>query len=395
MVTSPLGYGIFDSDQHYYEPRDSFTRHIEPAFHDVAIHPVIDEHGREIMASGDRRSIHDVKIFDEVARPGSLRELLKKFKSGEGDNDSYQYQPMQPEYQDRDLRLRLMDEQGVEATFMFNNNAILAQDLCASPDALFANLRSFNRWQEEEWGYAYENRIFCPAMLSMNDLDLAVDLLDTVIANGAKAIALVPGPAAGRSPADPHFDPFWAHVEEAGLIVGYHICEAGYTARRSPEFGLDPRPTFYTQSAFQWMFMYGDAPIQETLAILIYDNLFGRFPGIKVVTAEYGIEWAPLFCRKLDKNRGMGRNGPWIGGALPDRPSEIFKRHVRMHPFWEDDIVSVVEALGPDVIIGGSDFPHSEGLADPVQLAEHLIGLDAATRKAIMRDNGMALVGLA
>jgi predicted TIM-barrel fold metal-dependent hydrolase len=108
-----------------------------------------------------------------------------------------------------------------------------------------------------------------------------------------------------------------------------------------------------------------------------------------------GIEWAPLFCRKLDKNRGMGRNGPWIGGPLPDRPSEIFKRHVRMHPFWEDDIVSVVEELGPDVIIGGSDFPHSEGLADPLQLAEHLAGLDAATQKAIMRDNGMALVGLA
>ena len=94
-----VSYGLCDADQHYYEPRDSFTRHIEPAFRDVAIHPVIDEQGREIMASGDRRSIHDVKIFDEVARPGSLRELLKKFKTGEGDNDSYQYQPMQPAYQ--------------------------------------------------------------------------------------------------------------------------------------------------------------------------------------------------------------------------------------------------------------------------------------------------------
>jgi predicted TIM-barrel fold metal-dependent hydrolase len=278
---------------------------------------------------------------------------------------------------------------------MFNNNAILAQALRPDPRALFANLRSFNRWQEEEWGYAYQNRIFCPAMLSMEDLDLAVELLDDVIAKGAKAIALVPGPASGRSPADPYFDPFWARVNEAQLLVGYHICEAGYTARRSPEWGLDPRPTFYTQSAFQWMFMYGDAPIQETLGMLIFDNLFGRFPNIKVVTAEYGIEWAPLFCRKLDKYRGMGRNGPWIGGPLPMRPSEVFRQHIRMHPFWEDDILTVVEELGPDVIIGGSDFPHSEGLAEPVRLAEHLTGLDAATKRAIMRDNGMALVGLA
>jgi predicted TIM-barrel fold metal-dependent hydrolase len=300
---------------------------------------------------------------------------------------------MQPEYQDRDLRLQSMDEQGVEATFMFNNNAILAQSLLPEVDVLFATLRSFNRWQEEEWGYAYQGRIFCPAMLSLEDLDLAVELLDEVIRNGARAIALVPGPAAGRSPSDPFFDPFWSRVDEAGLLVGYHICEAGYTARRSPEWGLDPHPTFYTQSAFQWMFMYGDQPIQETLAQLIFDNFFGRFPNIKVVTAEYGIEWAPLFCRKLDKYRGMGRNGPWVGGQLAERPSEIFKQHVRMHPFWEDDIVTVVEALGPDVIIGGSDFPHPEGLADPVQLAEHLDGLDTATQRAIMRDNGMALIG--
>ena len=90
----------------------------------------------------------------------------------------------------------------------------------------------------------------------------------------------------------------------------------------------------------------------------------------------------------------MGRNGPWIGGQLTERPSDTFKNHVRMHPFWEDDIETVVAALGPDVIIGGSDFPHSEGLADPYKLIDHLGGLDASVQKAIMRDNGMALVGL-
>ena len=79
-----------------------------------------------------------------------------------------------------------------------------------------------------------------------------------------------------------------------------------------------------------------------------------------------------------------------------DRATEdVFKRHVRLHPFWKDDIAGVVEAVRTaDVIVGGSDYPHSEGLAEPTQLVEHVQQPDPAVQRAIMRDNGMKLVGL-
>jgi hypothetical protein len=91
--------------------------------------------------------------------------------------------------------------------------------------------------------------------------------------------------------------------------------------------------------------------------------------------------------------RGMGRNGRWIGGQLPERPSRIFKRHFRIIPFWEDDIAPVVDQVGPEVLVNGSDFPHSEGLAFPTQMADHLAMLGTDARRQVMRDNGMALVG--
>jgi len=53
----------------------------------------------------------------------------------------------------------------------------------------------------------------------------------------------------------------------------------------------------------------------------------------------------------------------------------------------------VVDKVGPEVLLGGSDFPHSEGLAFPSQLVDHLDMLDEAAQKMIMRDSGMALVG--
>ena len=90
----------------------------------------------------------------------------------------------------------------------------------------------------------------------------------------------------------------------------------------------------------------------------------------------------------------MGRNGPWIGGPLRERPSEIFRRHVRVAPYPEDDVVKIVEDLGhADSIVMGSDYPHAEGLATPADFAKLLSPLPPADQRKIMRDNAEALLG--
>ncbi len=141
-------------------------------------------------------------------------------------------------------------------------------------------------------------------------------------------------------------------------------------------------------SAWQWMNIYGQRPIEDTLSALIFDNLFGRFPGLKVLVAEHGAEWVPQFVIHMDKSRGMGRNGPWIGGKLTETPSEIFRRHVGVVPYPEDDTPAIVESLGYDeCLLMGSDYPHAEGLAEPADFVKLLDPLDDAAKKRIMRDN--------
>jgi predicted TIM-barrel fold metal-dependent hydrolase len=89
----------------------------------------------------------------------------------------------------------------------------------------------------------------------------------------------------------------------------------------------------------------------------------------------------------------MGRTGPWIRGQLKERPSAIFKRHVKVTPFGEDDTVKVVEEIGTsDCIVLGSDWPHPEGLKEPAEFAERLQGLSAQQQRDILRENGLALV---
>jgi len=196
--------------------------------------------------------------------------------------------------------------------------------------------------------------------------------------------------------ADPYFDPFWSRLNEAGASVAYHIGEFWYNEHIAPAWGLDPEPVFFEMSAWQWQHCWGERPIQETLSALVFGNLFGRFPNIHVVVSEFGAEWVPHFVRHMDKSRGMGRRGPWLGGKLKDRPSVVFQNHIRVCPYPEDDVVKIVTDLGQsDSIVMGSDFPHGEGMANPAEFADLLEALPEDDRDKILRRNALVLVGRA
>jgi predicted TIM-barrel fold metal-dependent hydrolase len=217
--------------------------------------------------------------------------------------------------------------------------------------------------------------------------------LEFVLARGARVVALRPGPAFGRSPADPHFDPFWARINEARVPVAFHIGESGYNEMMGPFWGEEPNPSSHRQSAFQWTTMYGDRPIMDTFAALVLHNLFGRFPDVRCLSVENGSLWVPYLMKVMNKMNGMGRNGPWLGGPIAERPSEIFKRHVFVSPYHEEDVVALAETIGVSQVLFGSDYPHPEGLAEPVEFAERIAPLGPADIQAVMRDNLRGLLG--
>ncbi|MGH9193809.1 MAG: amidohydrolase family protein, partial [Acidimicrobiales bacterium] len=76
------------------------------------------------------------------------------------------------------------------------------------------------------------------------------------------------------------------------------------------------------------------------------------------------------------------------------KPSDTFKRNFWMHPFHEEDPRGLVELLGADHVIFGSDFPHVEGLADPLSYLDELQGLAEEDLRKIMGANMMNLLGV-
>jgi predicted TIM-barrel fold metal-dependent hydrolase len=387
--------GLFDCDTHCYEPRDAFTRYLPEEFADRAIAPVRNAAGEDVILVGSRVAVFNSEQglgFEMAYKPGSLKEMLKQMASGNPD-ETYDPEPIRPEYLERAPRLALMAEQGVDKCVLYPAGmALAAEHYCDDTEALYANLRSFNRWYDEAWGFDFEDRLYATALMSLRDLDLAVAETDRLLDAGARVVLFPTGPAYGRSPGDPYFDPVWSRLNEAGVTIALHIMPYWYFDAISPAWGHDPNPASWHMSAWQWQNVYGERPVEDTLSALIFDNLFGRFPNLRVVVSEHGAEWVPHFVRHMDKSRGMGRNGPWKGGQLTERPSAVFRRHVRVAPYPEDDVAWIVENLGyDDAIVMGSDFPHAEGLADPADFAKLLTSLPDDVQQRILRGNAEEL----
>jgi len=396
LIESTVGelpYQLLDFDQHSYETDDCFTRFMPAAKLDTAVYPIRNASGRKVLLAGNRIVNALEGDLDKVNTPGSLVEMLRSRAAGEPTDSERFFAPIQTEYRDRAARLAQLDEQQIQATIMYPGGwALLAEAYLEGVDPLYDNLTSFNRWMDEDWGFNHANRIFAPAMLSLRDLDRAVDELDRVLAAGARFILLAAGPAYGRSPGDPYFDPFWARINEAKATVAYHISEFHYQANVASQWGWGLVPPFQF-SAWQWQNTYGERPITDTLSALIFDNLFGRFPNINVLVSEFGSEWVPHFIRHMDKSRGMGRNGPWLGGQLSQRPSAVFNKHIKVVPYPEDDTVALAERIGTiEPLVMGSDWPHAEGLREPADFYLRVEGLGDETRKKFLRDNALALL---
>ena len=161
----------------------------------------------------------------------------------------------------------------------------------------------------------------------------------------------------------------------------------------SVHWGQEANPSSHLQSAFQWSCMYGDRPIMDTIAYLIFGNVFGRFPNVNVLSVENGSLFVPYLMRVMDKMGGMGRNGPWPGGRITEKPSAILRRHVFVSPYHEEDVVGLTREIGASQVLFGSDYPHAEGMADPVAFEETIADLDLAERDLVMRGNTARLLG--
>ena len=393
-----LAYPLCDADTHYYEPDDCFTRHIEARFRERTVWidrgPDGTAHPGRMYVGRERCHFFSVGAGDSVGAPGVMKAFLRG-ETEEGGSPSLS--PINalavPEFVRREARLAKMDEQGVDACLVLPTAGVgVEPQLRETPEVLYPSLRAFNRWLEEDWGYGGDGRLYGAPLLSLFDRDAGIAELERVLARGARFAILTAGPFAGRSPADPYFDPFWARCAEARVGVIYHIGRTPFSEMYNPPWGLRPHPPSHRHSLMEWALSFTERPVVDTLTALIADNLFGRFPALRILSIEYGSSWVAPLLHKLDHLARLYSKDMWRFGVPPATPSDTFRRHVWVAPFYEDDVVGLVNLIGAGHVLAGSDYPHPEGLLRPAEFADELPGVPDADVRRIMRDNLLELM---
>ena len=81
---------------------------------------------------------------------------------------------------------------------------------------------------------------------------------------------------------------------------------------------------------------------------------------------------------------------PWV---FADSPLDTIAEHVWVTPYYEEDMRKLADLVGADKVLFGSDWPHGEALANPLDFVKELHAFSDDEIRLVMRDNALGLLG--
>jgi predicted TIM-barrel fold metal-dependent hydrolase len=388
-----LPYTTFDADNHLYENRDALTKFLPKSYEGIIKY--IDWEGRTKLAIRDQITDYIPNpTFGKVAVPGGAGFDVTKGGSGFAvatgfGRNKMVAMPGIDAFFDPEPRLELMKEMGIDRTLLWPTLAsALEERLADDPDACCAVIHALNQWMHEHWTFVYSDAIFSTPIISLaagNDVALAE--LEYVHERGARIflirVAPVPTWKGRRSFALEEFDPFWERVQELDVTVGMHSGDPGYYRYLNEwdgsggEFSIS-RHAKRMSPAFMMLASEKDNLV-DAMASMIGHGLMTRFPKLRFLPVEFSSRWIRPFYTKL---QAAYERSPVL---FDEDPVAAFNRQVWVHAFHEPDPKGLIDLGIPvDRIMFGSDFPHPEGMADPLAYSEIVADLPMDQQAFIM-----------
>ncbi len=392
-------FPLFDCDNHIYEPPEALLRHLPEKYKDVMTY--VEVNGRTKLAfNGEVSEYIPNPTFEVVAAPGCHSEFyrgnnpegksFREFNVIEKGKAEYQYKT--PE------RAKMLDEQGIVGALVYPSLAnVIEGHMDHDPGFCHAVIHSLNQWIKEEWGFGDDGKFYVTPVITFMDAHKALEEAKWIIENGSKVVLIRPAAVAGvngyRSMASPEFDAIWKLLEENNIFVTFHTSDNGYNdvyKRHKAVAAADGEEylPFDRTCTLEQVMDVNHLACQHHLASLICHGLFDRFPTLNISYVETGTYWVyPLW----DRFKLVYRQMPQAFGR---HPHEIMRSNVFYHPFYEENVYRLVEMVGVDQVMFGSDWPHPEGLAKPTDWQAEIAEMSEEDRAKIMGGNIMRVMGL-
>ena len=297
-----------------------------------------------------------------------------------------------------DDRPRALDLLGFSSQLMFNtfhNGRLHEWEHGGDVDLAYGTARAHNRGMVEFC--SVDARLLPSCYVPLVDMERAAAMAEEAIAMGAAALLVASGCPPNHSPSHVGLDPVWARATEAGIPIVFHV--GGTGALIDPAYfanGLPVPPDFHGgEENFRSVDYMGiPRPPAQTLATMVFDGVFERFPALRVGVIEQGAIWVPSWTRQMESAfEAFSRHEERLK-ALSLRPTEYVQRQMRFTPYPTEDVGWIIEQSGPDVCLFSSDYPHVEGGRRPVERFEASLGdASEAVRQRFYCDNFLDLMG--
>lgn len=378
---------IIDVDQHLFESRRTWVEYIDPEHRDDALAIEDDAAGwPHLVWRGQRLTPLEIPMPEKGATLGDDRQRRLRGDPPRGSFDEL----VPPNYRDAAGRLALLDQNRIDAAVLFPNYGLLWEKWLADDrHAQRANARAYNRYMADVCGDG-KCRLHGVAHLLLHDPDWAVEEIRRVAAQGVHLTMVAPAPVDGKPLSHPDFDPVWRTFCEENVAPVFHV--SGFESPIHPAWhvGETDDGGLLLDSIFLWL-----APA-VAVANLILSGTLERFPELRIGVVELTAGWVPSFLLHIDGATDFfaERHG---GKFLPlnDRPSTYFLRQVRVAALPYEMPNRLVRSVGEDTFMIGSDWPHAEGVADPMGSADRAAaGLEDQARTKLLGSNAAWLLGL-
>jgi uncharacterized protein len=229
-------------------------------------------------------------------------------------------------------------------------NVLYGAQAVFDPYMAAAFCKAINDWIAAEW-LSQDTRLRASIVVPMQAPDLAIEEIERRAGDNrfVSVLVLAQGETLlGRR----HYWPVYQAAEKHKLPIAIH---AGSQYRGAPSSIGWP--------SYRYEYYLAEAQaFQAQLLSLVYEGVFGKFPGLKVVLMESGVSWLPAFMWRANKTwRGVRVEVPWV----EREPAAIIRDHVRvtMQPFDGPPdaagVADIIEQIGSDkMLLFASDYPH-------------------------------------
>jgi len=378
---------VISADSHMMEPADLWESRLDGKFQDRAPKVIKSESGKGhlFVAPG----IRPFPVAGGFGIGKSGEELKEHLKRG--------YEAARPSGWDPAERIKDQDIDGVQAEVIYTT---LGMPLFGLDDdelrrACFA---VYNDWVGEFRSYN-PKRLHPVALISLDDIPLAVNELERCAKLGLKGAMIWGVPPEERPYHSDIYDPFWAAAQAMNMPLSLHVItqrdQKGRRREGDRERSEEPNQVLSGGIRVLIGTMQPIYQVQRTLSSFIFGKVFERFPGLRVVSAENDTGWIAHFMYRSDhfyEKFGTMRDAT----RLKVKPSDYVRTNI--WATFQDDAIGPMtyRFFGEDNYMWASDFPHTDSTwpNSLKVIKQDFEGVPEGVTRKIVCDNAAKLYGI-